>query len=429
MMRDGLLALGLLLSAATQFRIAGLPVGPGEVLIALWCVLELSGEMVRGGPHLTPALRRLVVFWGIFALAESLGTLTAVVIGDEHDRGLFLHDAMAYPFLAVTSCGCVIALRNAGRRHRIVWLLAGLGLVCLSLQLGETWDLFGIPGIEPWFGDRLQGWSGNPNQLALACALLTVIGVHLADTADHAGARIAALACALPAIIAGRLTKTDTFTFDMIAAAAIYLVAKMWLWRQVPGSGGRGRAAFAGVVLGALPLLVASALPVLMWDSAGAEQMAMGMAKDGGKQAQDEADLRLELWGQAVDRGMASGMLGLGPGPHLPIPTSIVTARVGAFDTDPNDHPPLDGLPDFEAHNTILDLFTQGGLIAVGSFLWIAFAAFRGAISARSAGLVTVLSAMLLFGMTNLIVRQPLFWFAVALPLAMGDARASRMEG
>ena len=49
--------------------------------------------------------------------------------------------------------------------------------------------------------------------------------------------------------------------------------------------------------------------------------------KNGGKEAAQETDLRLQLWQEAVDRGLEAGMLGLGPGPHLPISVPIVAAR------------------------------------------------------------------------------------------------------
>jgi len=69
----------------------------------------------------------------------------------------------------------------------------------------------------------------------------------------------------------------------------------------------------------------------------------------------------MTLWRQAIDRGLESGMLGLGPGPHLQIPPSIVAGRVSTGAEPVNiGHPIQNGTANFEAHNTILDLFTQG---------------------------------------------------------------------
>ena len=49
---DALLALGLLLTTASQLRLSGLPVGPGELCLTAWLLLMLGRELSRGGPPL-----------------------------------------------------------------------------------------------------------------------------------------------------------------------------------------------------------------------------------------------------------------------------------------------------------------------------------------------------------------------------------------
>ncbi len=147
--------------------------------------------------------------------------------------------------------------------------------------------------------------------------------------------------------------------------------------------------------------------------------------KNGGKEASNETDLRLALWREAVGRGMESYMLGLGPGPHLPIPPEIRVVRVTDAVPEGRDHPAVNGTPDFEAHNSPLDLFTQGGLLAAGSFLWLLATAWTVSYRARLAGLLALLTAVAMFALTNNIVRPPVFWFAVALCMVARD----RTEG
>lgn len=118
-------------------------------------------------------------------------------------------------------------------------------------------------------------------------------------------------------------------------------------------------------------------------------------------------------------------MLGLGPGPHLAIPASLVKARASEGGQPDNiQHPQNNGAPNFEAHNTILDLFVQGGLIADLSFLWLLGSAFVYGYRGRFAGLTTLLGCLTFFGMTNLIIRQPLFWFAIVSCLVAGTLRS-----
>jgi hypothetical protein len=92
--------------------------------------------------------------------------------------------------------------------------------------------------------------------------------------------------------------------------------------------------------------------------------------------------------------------MGFGPGPQL---TSKAYKR-----------PPPSK---FEAHNTLLDLFTQGGLLAVGAFIWLSAAALRTAWRAQLAGLVAMIGALASFSMFHLVLRQPVFWFVIVLSL------------
>ena len=423
---DGLMAVGLLLTTATQLRLPGSPFGPGEVCLVLWIVLNLCVELARSGPLLTLALRRLLMFWLVFAFAQSLGTLTGFAIGDEHDTGLFWHDVLAYPLVAAFSCLCVVQ-PGAGRRlHRSAELFAMLGAACLVPQLMAGWDLIELPAIEPWFGDRFEGWSNNPNQLAFLCAILALVSLHLADTADRPGKRVAALLYMVPAIVVGRLTKTDTFTFSLLGAVPIYVTLKMRFWLGASGPRLSFRTAFAWIAVVTIPLMLISAAPFALSALTGSSQLAMGFMKGNGKEASAEADLRLVLWGEAFDRGLQGYMLGLGPGPHLPIPPEIVAAR--RTESYGTDHPVDNGTPNFEAHNSPLDLFTQGGLIAVGSFLWLVGMAFLVPYRLSLAGLAALLVGVAIFGLTNNIVRPPIFWFAIALCLVAGDRRSGTRQ-
>ncbi|MDR3531282.1 MAG: hypothetical protein P4L90_12120, partial [Rhodopila sp.] len=95
MMRDALLALGMVLAAASQMRIAGLPLGPGEFCLALWIVLTMGGQVI-GLERPTKAFWHVMSFWAFFTIAQCLGTIWSVFAGVELDRGLFLHDVVAY---------------------------------------------------------------------------------------------------------------------------------------------------------------------------------------------------------------------------------------------------------------------------------------------------------------------------------------------
>jgi hypothetical protein len=130
-------------------------------------------------------------------------------------------------------------------------------------------------------------------------------------------------------------------------------------------------------------------------------------------------------WREAIARGLQSGLLELGPDPHQNIPPSLVAARRTEALPKYVEIPPMNGTPDFEAHNTILDPLTQRGLIAVLNLFGLAGIAIFSTCRARLAGLTTMHCGLGIFGLLNLIVRHSSFWFAIALSLVTGVA-ASR---
>jgi hypothetical protein len=420
--RDTVFALGLLLSPSSQLRPNGSPIGPGELCLLIWLVLMLGSEAARLGPPLTPALSRLLIFWALFAVALSIGTMTAFAIQDRHDPVWFLHDVVAYPLLAAVSCLSVVEPGAGPRLRRVTWLLAALGTGSLALQLADAWGLIGVPHSDPWYWDRFRGWSENPAQLALLCVALGLLTLHLAETAVRPGERIAAVACAILPIYVGRLTKADAFSLVLVAAGPIFVALKFRTWLLSSERNMTFRSAVAWIAILALPLVLASAVPLAPSIAGQTAALAKTMSKDNGKTTGQEAELRLELWSEAWSRGVESGMLGLGPGPHLPIPPSIVAARMTEEGQPTHiQHPEANTTPNFEAHNTTLDLFTQGGLLAALSFLWLAATTLFNTYMARLAGLTTLLCGLLLFGVFALIIRHPIFWFAIALCLVAGD--------
>ena len=70
----------------------------------------------------------------------------------------------------------------------------------------------------------------------------------------------------------------------------------------------------------------------------------------------------------------------------------------------------------------VLGLFTQGGILAALSFIWLTKTTCLVAYRARLFALTTPLFKLFVFSMFHLIVPHAIFWFSIALCLAMGDA-------
>ena len=103
---------------------------------------------------------------------------------------------------------------------------------------------------------------------------------------------------------------------------------------------------------------------------------------------------------EAIHKGLESKLLGFGPGPHL---TSKSYKR-----------PPPDK---FEAHNTTLDLFTQGGIVAGLLFVSLCAFAFTKAWRAALPALAALAFGFAVFSMFHFVIRHPIFWFGAVLCL------------
>ncbi len=324
---DVLLALGMLLATASQLRLGNLPIGPGELCLIIWLGLMLVRELGRLGPPMTAALSRMLIFWAVFAFSQSLGFLTGLLIGEQYDPQWLLHDVMAYPLLAAVSCFSVVDPGAKRRLRRVAWLLITFGTAALELQVAAGWTLIDIPVIQPWYWERFRGWSSNPNQLALLCVVLGLLSLHLAETTTRPGARVVAVTCLMLSIYVGRMTGSDTFAMVLVASGPIFIALKLRAWLLLSERRIAVKSAFARIVVFGLPLILASLAPLASVATSDVGIFAKGLSKNGGKELSQESDLRLSLWTEAIQLGIKSGFLGLGPGPHLPIPASILEGR------------------------------------------------------------------------------------------------------
>ena len=408
MIRDALLALGLILSTAGQLRMASAPIGPGELFLAVWLILALGYEAVRLSQPLTPALSRLLIFWLIFAFAQSVGLLNGLATEDFRDTTSFVHDTFAYLLAAALTCFIVVLPETARRLRRVTWIFVAFGAVCLAVLVAGALGLVRIPGIDLWWNgwNRLRGWSENPNQFGLLCSVLVILSLHLAETAARPGARFAALMYAVPPFVGGVLSQSDSFILVVLIAGPMFLALKLRTWLFSVERRLSLRTTFACLIFLAVPALLASAAPFAPSIVNQAQKFATETMEKN-----NQAENRFKLWSEAIEVGVEANMLGLGPGAHL------VNKQW--------KRPPPEK---FEAHFVVLDLFTQGGILAALSFVWLTTTACLVAYRARLFALTTLIFVLFVFSMFHhFIIRHPIFWFSIALCLALGDG-ARRMN-
>lgn len=405
MIRDVLLGIGLLLSTASQLRLSGVPMdlGPGELLLAIWLLLALVDLAIRPVPRLTPGLARLLIFWTVFTFALSLGTLVGLAIEEVRDTPAAMRTAKAYLLAALISC-FAMAMPNAELRlRRVVWTAVTFGGLAFTVMLLGAYRFVHVPGLEFWVYNRFIGWSTNPNQFALLCIVLVHLSLHLAETSDHPRAKLFALSCGVLVFLAGILTRSDSFILAMLVVGPLLFGIKILGWAIAAEQRSSMRTVAACLMIFSVPALLIAAAPFAPAISDKARAVAIETMEKN-----DQAEGRFELWRDSMEVGLKSGLLGLGPGPHL------VTKQWKQPPPEKN-----------EAHNTTFDLLTQGGIIAMLSFFGIMAAAFFAAYRLKLVGLTTLVISLFVFSNFHLIARHPVFWFSIALCLATADTLRS----
>ena len=422
---DWLLALGMLMALETQLRSESSIAGPGEILLAAWLGLLLLGEQIRPSMRLGKVTLEMAAFWSIFAFALCLGTMQSIVSATPVDVPLSLHDVIADSLVAAICVVLTLGPDAALRVRRTQWNVMALGCGLLALQLANAAGLFVLSDIDPWYWDRMRGWTANPNQFALLCLLLAFVSLTVAET--EAGSRRAvAIFCSALAFIGGLYAKSNAYLIVVVAGLGFFLGAKTLRWfgqlerRRIPALS--FCAAAAALLLG-FALLTAP----LIESKGDLMRDAGGVARDNRAELEDSST-RTQLWAQALQRGADSWLAGLGPGPHLDIPNVVLAGRRGGKEPANMQHPDPGLAPNFEAHNTVLELFVQGGLIAVSAFLWIVGLAVWRSWRAGMNGMVAALLAVNAFGSFHVVFRHPLVWFVIcgALIVTGSPARIVR---
>ena len=398
-MLNALLAFGLAFTTATQMRLPGIPLGTGEVSLVLWLGLILLRQLTGGRVFNQRALLLVGLFWVLLTLALSIG-LCVALLSNFLDLSSMLHDAEAYALMAVISCFIVATMEADRALRQTLWLLLTFWNVALVLQIAAGWGLVELPSVDPWYWNRFRGWAQNPNQLGLICAILTPLSLHVALSSKGLG-RCAGLFSCLLTLIAGRLTKSDTFLIATALATLLFLILQVRTWLSSPEHRHSLRFAVAVLIVSVIVPLSLSLAPFVT----DVEQMALSLTKgQGNEETKATTDLRLYLWGEALRTGLETGSLGLGPGPHLERPTG-----------------PKRAIPvPFETHNTVLELFTQGGLLAVIAVCGLFAGTFWLMVRAQLDALAALTAVIVIFSLTRFVLRQPIIWFALALSLILG---------
>jgi O-antigen ligase len=388
-------AVGLVLTTATQLRVGDTGVGIGEVLLSGWTLATAVALSMSRRLAVTPLLRVVVAFWTIAALA----LVNGFVLAPAAARGSgWLHDVVAFAFLAVVLIGFVAPGNLAVRFHTALGFVVTLAVVPMLLM----WIIgLATPTLGPlnlWYYHRFVGWAQNPNQVALLMAPLPFLCAHLGRTGSGR-VRWFAPCLALAAVWVGIGSDSDALK----VAWAVSALALLTLWWGRLCVRGRTHVRSAILAYGLAPLVVfvlaIGAAQNFVHEAALAAQR---MYDDGGQGAG-----RFRAWEGGLRALGSAPLFGRGPGAHSDSDTSSVV---------------------LEAHNTFVDWGASTGIVGLCAYLalvaWVLVLAWNSGCPALLAAII----ALLAFSMFGYVLRQPIYWFYL-LGTAVLSASARRPAG
>lgn len=424
---DSMLALGVLLSASSQLRASSLPVGPGEILLGAWVFCMLVREASRGGPPITRPLCAILGFWAVFWLTQSVGLINALALREEHDTSLLIHDLVALALVCAVSC-LALADSDAGiRLRRTAWLTCIFAAVFLTLQLVTALPVLEGVGFDVWYWDRFRGWSENPNQLSLLCSVLVLICFYLFETSPQESGKIAATVLVVFPTLTGFMTLSNSFRVVLVSSSLVIAVLTIGRWLTIRSERLSFRSLAAWITVGLAPALALSLMLATSGPGGDSKTIATEFSR-GNDATADEAALRFDLWTTAWERSLDASLVGLGPGPHIPPPPRFVAYMKRAHGGGPDrlgTMPTVGTAPNFESHNTFLELLLQGGHLLLCAYLVL----LTGMVAANArAGCVTLaalVTSLAIYGAFHVILRNPVVWFGFVLALTALADRAN----
>lgn len=375
-LRDSILIVGMILAPMTGLRYG--KIGPAEILIATWCILEWNTRQVSKPRQLA------IGFWMLFLAIVSAGTIIGYNLHQGQSQPSQLTTWIYLAFVSISlyqwlherSLAAVESILHGAALFGIVWYGA---LYAYSRTVEST--LFGAPlwfgGDDPALGSRFTGGGTNPHQLALfvAIAIFSLLRDVLRTRSQVY--RSADLLAIFVAVFLGIMTASSTLVVSvLLTLAAAMIFGILWTLRTFQG---KLIATFALAVI-----LLLSARRLWQW----AEDFVA---------ADPNGEERLVIWATAGDTIAKSPIVGLGPGTHA-------------------------GYGTIEYHSNYLEIMAMSGTLGIALFL--AFHVFVLRISAREPTLFLIVIALMAYGISGFSARRLPYWIAIMIVVVIAEKSA-----
>ncbi|NMG08831.1 O-antigen ligase family protein [Brasilonema sp. UFV-L1] len=376
------LAMGIVLTTATQLRLSSLPLGPGEMILFLWIIFVIIRLLVLGSFSRTHILQVTLCFWLIAFTSMTFGLLIAELMGVKASD--FQYDYSAFILAFLFSSSCTISENFSKNIQKIILYSLSFSMVCLFI-------IFCFPSLTPflesWYGGiRFAGWAKNPNQLALLLCMIPFLALYLFNKSSSFFKKIFYATLSIMCVIIGLSTGSDAL---MLAWAIGFTIITLFVTVQVTTNIFviKNLTTYLRLVykliIGLIILLLAVIVLKIGYDTL---YLASADVYDKGGQGSE----RVTLWTNGIAALSHSPLFGLGPGSH--------SGENGPF-------------LDFEAHNTFIDWGASSGIIGLIAYIallgWVAWTAWHKGFVVLFAAVISLAG----FSCFHYVLRHPIFWF------------------
>jgi Lipid A core - O-antigen ligase and related enzymes len=390
------LALGLVLSTATQLRF--LPsFGVGELLLLVWCIFISLKVLLKNRSINVSQSKYFIFYWYCSFLFLFIGWEISLILGYRITEGA--RDFIAYLFNSVLFFLFFVSSDLAQRFKflsegyymiSVVYLIVVFSILQIDSTFAFKFLLFG--------GNRLSGFSDNPNQFALLLLPLPYLSIYYLKSASKYSLKAFHLLSLFLAVTAGFRTQSDALIVAWGASVAL-LILGFYIYRFLKRRTMVQYAAILFLLLFMVLLLFINADWIMEQKNEYMEEIIFSNSQTG---------IRFNLWLNGLQAMSASPIFGLGPG--------AFSGVTGAFQQT-------------EAHNTFIDWGTNTGMLGITLMLFFLIAIGYKLIKKKKYLLIAMLCAILVFSMFHFTLRQPMFWFCIVMIILLMESNETWKYG
>ncbi|MFA7090242.1 MAG: O-antigen ligase family protein [Arcobacteraceae bacterium] len=369
----------IIMTINTQLRLFNLPLGFGEIILLLLGFYVIYSQNSYEVIKEIFKNKILVLFWLLYLLILTLGSLYTVYVDIHLEPRMIVHDYLAYFFILMVII--ILQLQNDYKENdytmqkTIIFIVIFFSLVFIIPQ--SFFETFGLMKYYGGEGARFTALSKNPNQLSLLYSPILFLTIYYFKDKRRILFVLLILELVVITQIKGQALYLSIIS-GVISLFIYYLCIEIQKRRKL-----KFFLLFNFIIILCFLIIVAleySFIYKIVFD------IFVSIVDD----SRTLALHRITLLINGFSNFMLSPIIGLGGGPHSYLEIVNHTS---------------------EAHNTLIDILTQTGIIGFFMYIILFYYIGKHLINQKKIFLFSALIALFVFSLFHFVLRQPIFWF------------------